>query len=210
MGDFIKGIKGISAATRVRRLTVAEWKLCTKVFFAGNLPAQDDVVITNGAGWDGRPFTVATPRAAGAPVIGGLVSLIPGQVVDILVGGFGDAVGLSGAFTIHITPEFYDDLTVTNGDQEHDASATMIHEMTHVWQGTNATLSASFMAKSVVNQLRYGSDAYDYRPLADWKSYNPEQQAKLVEDWYYKGLGDQSEGDERFRYVRDFVRRGIV
>lgn len=202
--------KHIRAVTRVRRLTVAEWNLCTNVFYASNLPSNDDVIITNGAGWAGRPFTAANAKAGAAPVIGGLVSLIPGQVLDILVGGLGDAVGLDGSFTINIGPDFYDDLTATADAQDDDASATLIHEMTHVWQGTNSTLAGSFMPKSLVNQARYGDDAYNYRPLTDWKSYNPEQQAQLVEDWYYKGRGNQSESDERYPYIRDFVRRGIV
>jgi hypothetical protein len=210
-GRGIVGI-GIRAVTRLRRLTVAEWKLCTDVFYASNLPSRDDVIITNGAGWDGRPFTVPNAKEAAAPVIGGLVSLIPSEIRGILGGGLGDAAGIDASFTIHIGPDFYDDLTATSEkDQEADASATLIHEMTHVWQGTNSTVAGSYMPKSLVNQARYGKDAYDYRPLKDWKSYNPEQQAQLVEDWYYQAKKrGGGESDERYPYIRDYVRRGIV
>jgi len=195
--------------TRFRRLTVAEWRLCTDVFYPNNLPTREDIIITNGAGQDGRPFTVPNAKEAAAPVIGGLVSLIPSSILGVLGGGLGVAAGIDTSYTIHMGPDFYDDLTATDrDDQDADASATLIHEMTHVWQGTNSSLAGSYAVGSIVNQLRYGRDAYEYRPLRDWKSYNPEQQAKLVEDWYYRSHA--SESDDRFPYIRDFVRRGIT
>ena len=193
--------------TRARGLTAKEWEICTSLFLASNLPTRNDVLITNGAGEDGRQFTMPNVKELGSPVMGGLVGLIPARVMDVLIGGLGTALSANG-YIIHMGPDFYDDLTATDsGDQEADASATLCHEMTHVWQGWNSSVAVSYAGGSLVNQYRYGGDAYNYRPLRDWKSYNPEAQAKLVEDWHYAG---RSDSDSLFPYIRDYLRRGIT
>src|SRR5207248_2905065 len=51
--------------TMSRSLMGDEWKLCTDVFLSSNLPDRDDITITNGAGKDGRPFTVPTSTQDG-------------------------------------------------------------------------------------------------------------------------------------------------
>ncbi len=40
--------------------------------------------------------------------------------------------------------------------------------------------------------------------LQDWGSYNVEQQASIVEDWFKNG---SREDDPRFRYIRDNIRK---
>lgn len=63
-----------------------------------------------------------------------------------------------------------------------------IHELTHVWQAYQDNKTP--LLRSVVNQVcaaGNGSyDAYSYELGYDWDSYNVEQQAMLVEDWFKK------------------------
>jgi hypothetical protein len=81
----------------------------------------------------------------------------------------------------------------------------MIHEMTHAWQSVHSLWSASYIFSSLWAQAWQGRCAYDYVAGASWGSYNVEQQASIVEDWFHDGM---SESDERFRYIRDNIRAG--
>jgi len=67
--------------------------------------------------------------------------------------------------------------------------ALLIHELVHVWQGEHSRWRWTFMAESGWSQLCHGDAAYHYDPtkLKDWDSYNPEQQAQIVEGWYVDG-----------------------
>ena len=82
---------------------------------------------------------------------------------------------------------------------------TLIHELTHVWQGVHRSHRLDYIFDSLHNQARLGSAAYDYVAGADWSSYGAEQQARIVEDWYHLGM---DEADPRFRYIRDNIRAG--
>lgn len=81
--------------------------------------------------------------------------------------------------------------------------ATLIHELTHVWQGVHGYWATQYVHSSVWAQGWHGSHAYDYTPGLDWDAYNSEQQAKIVEDWF---TGGQSEDSPLFRYIRDDIR----
>jgi hypothetical protein len=89
--------------------------------------------------------------------------------------------------------------------------ATFIHEMTHVWQGQNHLISASYMVNSMIAQAIAGyygdSDkAYDYKltdPPTPWGEYNVEQQAHIVEDWYAQD--GKSTSSPRYTYIRDNI-----
>lgn len=86
--------------------------------------------------------------------------------------------------------------------------ATLIHEMTHVWQGNNGITGGFYMQQSIVAQVTNGvadiirkrdflnairnwdshrSTAYAFN-MADmgkpWSTFNVEQQASIVESWY--------------------------
>ena len=78
---------------------------------------------------------------------------------------------------------------------------TLIHELTHVWQGHNSTVAVGYIFNSLWHQA-VDSDAYAYTLDLDWDDYNVEQQAHLVEDWYAKGC---KEDDPRFKYIRDHI-----
>ena len=88
---------------------------------------------------------------------------------------------------------------------------TFVHELTHVWQGYQGVLGWAYMAQSLLSQgyavLAHGdrNKAYLYEPGAPWRSYNVEQQAYLVEDWFKRGM---SETDERYTYIVNHIRTG--
>ena len=83
--------------------------------------------------------------------------------------------------------------------------ATLIHELTHVWQGAHRLISSQFMWESIAHQavgwIR-GTDPYTYVPGKSWSSYNVEQQASIVEDWF---KGGESTSDPLYRYIRDDI-----
>ncbi len=88
----------------------------------------------------------------------------------------GDTLDLSDESSTQIRP---------TGEQ------VLIHEMTHVWQYQNGGIA--YMPKSIISQIKAsvsGGDrggAYEWRDAIKngtaWEDLNPEQQAKLVEDY---------------------------
>jgi hypothetical protein len=102
-----------------------------------------------------------------------------------------------GHYLIHIGPTGYEDCL--------RVEFTFIHELMHVWQGHNNLFAAGYVFKSVWHQATQGSAAYSYTPGNEWRSYNVEQQAQLVEDWWRMG-GRENDNDPRWRYIRDNVR----
>jgi type VI secretion system secreted protein VgrG len=109
------------------------------------------------------------------------------------------------SYTIYSGPVvFRDGADARDGD-------TFIHELTHVWQGFYGQLGWEYMARSLVAQGRAvvmrgdRHGAYEYEPGSLWRSYNVEQQAQLVEDWFARGMRAD---DERYRYIAENIRRG--
>jgi hypothetical protein len=98
-------------------------------------------------------------------------------------------------------------------------SVTLIHELTHVWQGQHG-IPYGYMVNSMIAQGKAivssadRNSAYDYDPnnYKNWRDYNVEQQGKLVQDWYSPitkdGGGNQSISDLRFPYIEKVVRAG--
>ena len=70
---------------------------------------------------------------------------------------------------------------------------TLIHELTHVWQGVVA--GPIYMAKAVHAQIKHGSAAYDFdlAELAanndDFSKFNQEQQGNIIEYYYNYKFG---------------------
>ncbi len=110
-------------------------------------------------------------------------------------------------YTIYFGPEVFDD------GAHLRCTHTFIHELTHVWQGYYARFSWQYMVNSIFNQglavIRHGdrNRAYRYDPenLLPWESYNVEQQANIVEDWF---IGGMLESDSRYVYIVDNIRAG--
>lgn len=83
--------------------------------------------------------------------------------------------------------------------------ATLIHELTHVWQGYNSFFAWNYTFNSLWWQAHKGQGAYRYSKAQwfDWDDYNVEQQAQIVEDWFAAGY---KTSDPRWRYIRDNIR----
>ena|SRR5271165_6020235 len=204
--------KLMHAPTSVRWLTIDEWNIVDRVF-GNTLPWRRRILITNGAGLNGRPFTIPTALITALPVAisTAFATLITKNPVFFAGGALlGELNSITNmAYLINVGPDFYPDLTAVDLDNQYsDASATLVHEMTHVWQGKNSAMALSYVFNSVINQAFQGQHAYDYSLPADWKSLNAEQQGKFVEDWYWRENSDTSTASPRFKAIDDFVRRG--
>ncbi len=77
---------------------------------------------------------------------------------------------------------------------------TLIHELTHVWQGYSSELAWGYTLNSLFSQMVCGKKAYDYELGDPWASYNVEQQASIVEHWFVRG---RSTSDKAFHYIQD-------
>jgi hypothetical protein len=128
--------------------------------------------------------------------------------------GFGDREWTlcgTSVYTIHMGPEGFVDCTQDAAYPHYPdhLRRTLIHELTHVWQGQNSPVGFGFMVGSVCAQASAlatqgrTAAAYEYTAGKDWTDYNCEQQANIVEDWYRVGC---SVFDARYRYIRDNIR----
>jgi outer membrane protein OmpA-like peptidoglycan-associated protein len=111
------------------------------------------------------------------------------------------APGVFGGYLLHVGDGYYG----MSSPHRPDDRALLIHELVHVWQGEHSRWRWTFMAESGWSQLCHGDAAYDYDPtkLKAWDSYNPEQQAQIVEGWYSAGM---SQTDPRYAYIRCNIR----
>jgi hypothetical protein len=108
--------------------------------------------------------------------------------------------GPPGCYMIHVGPVAYRDCTSRAFWGIRRIDASFIHEMTHVWQfgkGYNVKLS-SLWAQS-------GGSGYGFVPGQAWDDYNVEQQAKIVENWYFAGMSTTA---VEFPYIEKVIRRG--
>lgn len=104
-----------------------------------------------------------------------------------------------GYYVIHLGPDGFADAV------SRPVEFTFIHELTHVWQGHNYRFPFAYVFNSIWHQTTEGSSAYSYTPGSAWSSYNVEQQAKIVEDWWRTG-GRKQDSDPLWRYIRDNIR----
>jgi hypothetical protein len=118
----------------------------------------------------------------------------------------GDGLGFTGApFTIPVPglPGSSRKYLINAGDGYTGMSHfqaekdTLIHELTHVWQGHHSTWAWTVQGSSVLHQAIQGRDGaynYDHNNYKDWDSYNPEQQAQIVEDWFHDACKEANGG----------------
>jgi len=207
-------VAGVILPTKFRHLNGAEWAIVNTVF-GPTLPFQFRVFAADGIGLHNVPFTVPTSVISSALMAAGIANpLAPGTAVRApvaLLAGFGASIGNAG-YVMNVGPKYYPDLTITAWGKD-----LLVHEMTHVWQGKNSlfalsatlgALAAQCRGMSVSGGFSGRSGAYAYSissPLAPWGSFNPEQQAQIVEDWYHKG---SSKTDDVFPYIDGYVRKG--
>jgi hypothetical protein len=132
------------------------------------------VQISSLLGAGGAPFTVAVP-------IGGVAFFVINMGSD--------------GYTSAISPT--------------SLQPTFIHELTHAWQGQHSSNPFGFMVNSLLHQgmslWRTGNraGAYRYEVGRAWDSYNVEQQASLVEDWFFNGMQTT---DPRYTYIVSNIR----
>lgn len=187
IGDAIESIsesiRPMRAIRNVRHLGTHEIAIARSVF--EDTIAYDRVVVSDGLGFSGRPFTLPVPYTS------------PRQYMIIAGDGY------------------------TGMSHRQEDKNLLIHELTHVWQGHHSRWAWSVQGSSVFHQAVGGEGAYDYdhNNYKDWGSYNPEQQAQIVEDWYkaasFEANGGKyvdgkdwlmGEDDPRFPYIELNIR----
>jgi hypothetical protein len=142
------------------------------------------VVVTDGLGGGDRPFTLPTS--------------MPATV-------FFNVPTSAGKYAIHSGDGYYG-MSYRQEDKE-----LLIHELTHVWQGEHSGSSWDYVFGSAWSQaLLDDAYAYDMMRLDEWDTYNPEQQAKIVEDWFAAGMKEGPENDRRFYYIQKNIRGEAV
>jgi hypothetical protein len=115
-----------------------------------------------------------------------------------------DKVITSGHYAINVGPDVYPDTTQNKSLSGFGKYRDIfIHEMTHVWQYYHgyAVVTGSMWANTFGKGYDYTIEWSD-----SWDSYNVEQQAHLVEDWFAKGM---SKSDKRFLFIENIIREGI-
>jgi hypothetical protein len=178
----------ISIPTRARIMSQPEYTIATRVL-GNTLPYRFRIIITNGAGLGNRPFTIPISLLStlGATIAAGFVGAAAGYLTSFINVGYLMNVGSA-----------YPDMSTSN-------TALLVHETTHVWQGSNSAFSLNYVFNSCLNQCLRGGTAYNYTPGSEWSSYNVEQQASIVEDWFISG---EPESGDLWNYVRDYIRQG--
>jgi hypothetical protein len=182
---------GITVPTSARFMNENEYAIVQRVM-GNTLPYRIRIVITNGAGVDNRPFTIPT-------------SLVTSLLGAAASGFMAPIAALGGYLTSFMNLAYLMNVGSAYPDMSSKNQDLLVHETTHVWQGKNSTLSQTYVYNSVINQCMGTGSAYAYKPGADWGSYNVEQQASIVEDWFVSG---EPTSGNLFGYVRDFVRKG--
>lgn len=133
------------------------------------------------------------------------------------------------AFTF---PRFDDKITLNMGADGFDDprrypsgqyGQTFVHELVHACQIRHASMDVSLMADALASKVceATGGNPYAYGPAgSDYSSFNLEQQAQIVSDWFARhhtagnpadnfGLSSQAAiNDPYFRYISDNVRIG--
>ena len=118
-------------------------------------------------------------------------------------------VSIADGVSVKGTPWTDSDYQINVGpwSYDHDLSvfdrSTLVHEMTHVWQYFNKTLTKlhAFVA-SVRNPE---DDLYSYDLNGSWEDMGFEGQAQMVEDWYTMGM--HTEG-HRYFFMKHVVWSG--
>lgn len=182
---------GISIPTSARFMNQSEYDIVQRVM-GDTLPYRVRIIITNGAGLSNRPFTIPTS----------LVTTLLGTAAASFMA---PVAALGGYLTSFINLAYLMNVGTAYADMSSTNTDLLVHETMHVWQGKNSFFSLSYVFDSCISQCLRGGGAYNYTAGGDWGSYNVEQQASIVEDWFV--AGEPTSGD-LWGYVRDYVREG--
>jgi hypothetical protein len=161
----------------IREMGLLEKEIAKSVF--KNTVPYDQVWVSDGLGKDDREFTMPTSMPA----------------------TYKFNVSQDKKYVMHVGDGFYG-MSYAKGDKR-----TLIHELTHVWQGEHSGSSWDYVFSSAWSQtLLDNAYAYDHQRLNPWDDYNPEQQAKIVEEWYADGMKEKEEEDRRFYFIKKHIR----
>src|SRR5215475_355369 len=117
MGDVMK------APTKVRLLRDAEWKIVERVFTADKLPYRWRLLVTDGAGANGRAFTIPTSLLTMAAPVAFFAAVMKNPLITAIVAVGSAAVGTvfsfaNAGYIMSVGPDFYDDLTAIDIDNQ--------------------------------------------------------------------------------------------
>ena len=163
----------------VRKLGLKEITLAQTVF--KNTIPYDKVLVSDGLGYNDREFTMPTSMPA---------TMLFNVDSDL------------GKYVMHCGDGYYG-MSELQNDKE-----TLIHELTHVWQGEHYKGSWDYVFGSMFSQALLGEDAYEYdrKDLLPWDNYNPEQQAYIVQHWFAGGMKEKIDEDRRFYFIKKHIR----
>ncbi len=179
-----------SAGSRTREIRQDEYDWANNEVFRGGLPPRDRLVLTDTIGPGpngGRAFTF--PR-------------------------------FDGKITLNMGPTAFDDPRAYSGQSGKQYGRTFIHELVHACQIHHTAADVSLLADALASKVCEGGggDPYAYGPAGpDYRSFNLEQQAQIVSDWF---VGENSkpgsnqtgtpkdEASPYFPYIAGHVRVG--
>jgi len=135
------------------------------------------------------------------------------RLPSLLEVSIGDGLSATG------TPWTDSDYQINVGPQlfEHDLSSVnpdvLVHEMTHVWQYFNGTLTKwdALRAHALYGAARRTEYLYDYTLGDSWDDFGFEGQAQMVEDWFTSqgpGADNMSQNSLRYVYIRKVLYAG--
>jgi hypothetical protein len=158
--------------------------------FQRSLP-YDRIHITDFIGAQNRAFTVPAP-SVGQVVGGAIATSLFGPLATPFI-----TTQRAAFYLINFGPSGF-----SNAASPANLP-TFIHELTHVWQSYHQEFPTAYIFNSLWHQAVSGTHAYDYTPGREWDSYNVEQQAHLVQDWFRTGMRSTS---GLFTYIRNKIR----
>lgn len=211
--------------SKARFLNQAEWDILQQVY-QGTLPSRYRIMLTNGLGGGNRPFSIPTAAISVLTIPSAVQAALTGLVTANLgrlgsgINALSNATGFMGlgalpsqlagmvnlGYIVSVGQGAFPDMTLAH-------KSLLVHELAHVWQGSNSRSSTTYVNNSIMNQCRADMtiggtrSAYDFTPGSNWRTYNAEQQASIIEKWYDDGM--PATGD-LWPYIRDYVRKGIV
>lgn len=159
-----------------------------KLVLGEKFPSRYRVWITNACSEDDRAFVL--PTSAITTVFSSVFGL-PGLAVAYL------ASATNVGYLINVGSR-YGDLVSSRERQR-----LLVHESVHVWQGYNDVFANSFFAEAMFCHVTQSEEAYKFAPGEEWSSYNPEQQAMIVQNWFLAGM---PESGPLWPYIKENFR----
>ncbi len=217
----------MQAPSAARLMTPQERAIVDRVY-GSTLPNRYRIILTDALGGGGAPFTIPTSLLSGSTALGAFGAALDALVVQIPgmswftswrnASGTGftpltDALrsisqvsGLVNLGFIMNVGASYPDMTKNNHTKE-----LLVHETCHVWQGHNSWSANTYVLNSITHQcsgMIQGASrnaAYAYTAGQPFSTYNAEQQASIVEDWYKSG---EPTSGPLWGYIANNVRTG--